>query len=265
MHPMLNTAIEVARTTGEYVFQSFERLDRVQVEAKGPSDFVTQVDRMAEQKIIEGLRKRYPDHSFLGEESGLQEGAKKDHVWVIDPIDGTTNFIHGIPHFAISIGLKVNNQLEVGVILNPVTREEFTAARGQGAQVNGRRMRVSGNQRLDTALMATGFPFRPDQAKIVEPHLATVRTLAEQTAGIRRFGSAALDLAYVAAGRYDAYWEYGLKEWDMAAGCLMVKEAGGLLGDLYGGLDHMKSGDIACATPKLFKPLLKTIHEHHKA
>ncbi len=262
MHPMLNTALGVARSTAEMVYKAYEKVEEIEVEAKGTHDFVTQVDRIAEQRIIEGLSKRYPDHCYLGEEGGLIEGKDKDYVWVIDPLDGTTNFIHGIPHFAISIALKVRGTLEIAVVINPVSREEFTATRGRGAQLNGRRIRVSGQTKLEQSLLATGFPFRPDQKKIVDPYMGIFRDLTETTVGIRRAGSAALDLAYVAAGRYDGFWEFGLSEWDIAGGCLLVTEAGGLIGDMKGGMDYMKSGNIVCASPKLFKPLLQAIHQH---
>ncbi|NPU94627.1 MAG: inositol monophosphatase [Gammaproteobacteria bacterium] len=264
MHPMLNTALSVARSTGDMISKAFEQVDLVDVEAKGANDFVTKVDRASEERIIDGLRKRYPDHSFLGEENGLVEGKGegKDYVWVIDPLDGTTNFIHGVPHFAISIGLKVKGQLEVAVVLDPMRKEEFTAARGRGAQLNGRRIRVTSRTKLDGALLATGFPFRPNQNRIFDSYLGMFGDFARSTAGIRRAGAAALDLAYVASGRYDGFWEFGLNEWDMAAGTLLVTEAGGLIGDLKGGLDHLKTGDVVCAPPKLFKAMLQTIHPH---
>ena len=262
MHPMLNTALGVARTTAEMIYKAYEKVENVEVEAKGTNDYVTQVDRASEARIIEGLQKRYPQHCYLGEENGLIEGADKDYVWVIDPLDGTTNFIHGIPQFAISIALKVRGQLEVGVIINPVSKEEFTAAKGRGAQMNGRRIRVSKQTKLEGALLSTGFPFRPGQAKILDGYMGMFRDFTQTTAGIRRAGAAALDLAYVAAGRYDGFWEFGLSEWDMAAGALMITEAGGLIGDPKGGMDHLKTGDVVCAPPKLFKAMLQTIHPH---
>lgn len=264
MHPMLNTALGVARSTGEMIAKAFEQVDMIDVETKGANDFVTKVDRASEERIIEGIRRRYPDHSFLGEENGLVEGKGdgKDYVWVIDPLDGTTNFIRGVPHFAISIALRIKGQLEVGVVLDPIRREEFTAARGRGAQLNGRRIRVGNKAKLDGTLLATGFPYRPNQADIFDSYMAMFADFTRNTAGIRRAGAAALDLAYVAAGRYDGFWEFGLNEWDMAAGVLLITEAGGLVGDLQGGMNHMKKGDIVCAPPKLFKAMLQTIHPH---
>ena len=264
MHPMLNTALGVARSTGEMLFKAFDQVDTLSVESKGANDFVTKVDRNSEERIIEGIRKRYPNHSFFGEEYGLIEGNGEgtDFVWVIDPLDGTTNFIHGIPHFAISIALKVKGQLEVAVVLDPIRREEFTAARGRGAQLNGRRIRVTNRPKLEGALLATGFPYRPNQAGIFDAYMGMFGEFARSTAGIRRAGAASLDLAYVAAGRHDGFWEFGLSEWDMAAGALLVTEAGGLIGDPWGGMDHMKKGDVVCASPKLFKTMLQTIRPH---
>ena len=264
MHPLLNTALGVARTTGEMIAKAFEQVDLIDVETKGANDFVTKVDRASEQRIVEGIRKRYPDHSFYGEENGLIEGSGdgKDYVWVIDPLDGTTNFIHGVPHFAISIALKIKGQLEVAVVLDPIRKEEFTAARGRGAQFNGRRIRVTNRTKLEGALLATGFPFRPDQNPIFDSYMGMFADFARQTAGIRRAGAAALDLAYVAAGRYDGFWEFGLSEWDVAAGALLVTEAGGLISDMKGGMNHLKTGNVVCAQPKLFKAMLQTIHPH---
>jgi len=259
---MLNTALGVARTTAEMIYKAYEQVESIDVESKGTNDYVTKVDRASEERIIDGIRKRYPQHSFLGEENGLIEGADKDYVWVIDPLDGTTNFIHGIPQFAISIALKIRGQLEAAVIINPVSKDEFTASKGRGAALNGRRIRVSKRTKLEGSLLATGFPFRPNQAKILDPYMGMFKDFTQTTAGIRRAGAASLDLAYVAAGRYDGFWEFGLSEWDMAAGALLVTEAGGLIGDPRGGMDHMKSGDIVCAPPKLFKAMLQTIHPH---
>ena len=262
MHPMLNTALGVARSTAEMIYKAYEQVESIEVESKGTHDYVTKVDRASEQRIIEGLQKRYPDHCFLGEENGLVEGRDKDYVWVIDPLDGTTNFIHGVQQFAISIALKVRGQTEVGVVLDPVSKEEFTASRGRGAQLNGRRIRVSKQAKLDGALLSTGFPFRPDQKRYFNAYMGILGDFTQTTAGIRRAGAAALDLAYVAAGRYDGFWEFGLSEWDLAAGALLITEAGGLVGDPRGGSDYAKSGNIVCAPPKLFKPMLQTIHPH---
>lgn len=264
MQPMLNTALSVGREAATLIERAFDDVDLIDVAAKGTNDYVTKVDQAAEELIIEGLRKRYPNHGFLCEESGIQPGTEDgaDYVWVIDPLDGTTNFINGIPHFAISIALKVKGQLEVAVIIDPIKREEFTAVRGRGAQLNGKRMRVNQSKHLEGTLLATGFPFRPNQSGILDCYMGIFKDFAITTAGIRRQGAASLDLAYVAAGRYDGFWEFGLSEWDIAAGALLVKEAGGLVGDLKGGMKHMETGDIACAPPKLFKPFMQTICRH---
>lgn len=264
MQPMLNTALAAARQTSKMIERAFADLHLIDVETKGTNDYVTQVDRAAEEALIEAIRKRYPNHGFLCEESGQQPGTDEgqDFLWIIDPLDGTTNFIHGVPHFAISIALQVKGQLEAAVVLDPIKNEEFTAARGRGAQLNGKRIRVTNSKQLEGTLLATGFPFRPDQQGIFDTYMAIFRDFTGSTAGIRRQGSAALDLAYVAAGRYDGFWEFGLSPWDMAAGVLLVTEAGGLVGDLKGGLKHMETGDIACAPPKLFKPIMQTIRSH---
>ncbi len=259
MHPMLNTALTVARSAGDLLARAFENIDSLNVESKGANDFVTNVDRAVEEAIITGLRKRYPKHGFLAEECGRIYGKDEgeDYLWIIDPLDGTTNFIHGIPHFAISIALEVKGQLEVAVIYDPIKKEEFTATKGRGAAVNGKRMRVSNRRGLEGALLGTGFPFRPDQAKYLDPYMNIFRDLAMQTAGIRRPGAASLDLAYVAAGRFDGFWEFGLQIWDMAAGVLLVQEAGGLVGDPVGGMTHLDTGNIVCGPIKVFKGLLQ--------
>lgn len=256
---MLNTALTVARSTGDMLARAFEDLDHLHVETKGTNDFVTNVDRAAEEMIISGLRKRYPKHGFLGEECGRIAGTDEgtDFLWIIDPLDGTTNFIHGIPHFAISIALEVKGQLEVAVVYDPIKKEEFTATKGRGAALNGKRLRVSNRRGLEGALLGTGFPFRADQAKYLEAYMNIFKTLAMQTAGIRRPGAASLDLAYVAAGRFDGFWEFGLHIWDMAAGVLLVQEAGGLIADPAGGLEHLNTGNVVCGTAKVFKSLLQ--------
>lgn len=264
MQPMMNTALTVARQTATMIERAFADVDLIDVEQKATNDFVTKVDRAAEDTIVEGLRKRYPDHGFICEESGEQpgKGDGADYTWIIDPLDGTTNFVRGIPHFAISIALKVKGRLEVAVIIDPIKREEFTAVRGRGAQLNGKRIRVSAARHLEGSLLATGIPFRPNQKAILANYMAILQDFSIGTAGIRRQGSAALDLAYVAAGRYDGYWEFGLKPWDIAAGILIVEEAGGLVGDLNGGMKHLETGNIMCSAAKLFKPMAQQIVRH---
>lgn len=263
MEPMLTVALNAARKAGRLVEQAAERLDKVTVETKSRNDFVTQVDRAAEQEVIYHLRKAYPEHTIHGEESGLHSGRDgTEYEWLIDPIDGTTNFIHGIPHFCVSIACLHKGRIEHAVILDPIKREEFTASRGKGAQLNGRRIRVSNRQGLDGALIGTGIPFNGFAFEHIDPYLACLQEIAGQTAGIRRPGSAALDLAYVAAGRYDGFWEMSLKPWDIAAGILLIKEAGGLVSDLKGGETYMETGHITAAPPKVFRNLVQITRKH---
>lgn len=262
MEPMLNMALRAARKAAEKIERALERVDLIDIEEKSRNDFVTEVDKTSEAEILYHLKKAYPDHSFLGEETGLTEGSNSDYQWIIDPLDGTTNFIHGIPHFSISIACTYKGQLQHALVLDPVKREEFTASRGKGAVLNGRRIRVSNRRSLDGALIGTGIPFSGFALEHIEPYLATLQEIAGQTAGIRRQGSAALDLAYVAAGRFDGFWEMNLKPWDIAAGCLLVQEAGGLVSDFKGGHDFLNNGHVVCAPPKVFKPLLQTVSKH---
>ena len=210
------------------------------------------------------LQKTYPDHGFLGEESGLIEGRKEgaDWLWIIDPLDGTTNFIHGFPQFAVSIAVQYKGVTEHGVVLDPIKREEFTASRGRGAAMNGRRLRVTARKSLEGGLLGTGFPFRPDQHANMDNYLGMFRDVAKQTAGLRRAGAASLDLAYVAAGRLDGFFEFGLQPWDVAAGDLLVREAGGLVSDFTGGHHYLTSGNVVAGNPKLLKSLLTTLAPH---
>lgn len=259
---MLTIALRAGRKAAELIERAYERVDLLTIESKNRNDFVTEVDKAAEKEIIYHLRKAYPDHSILGEEGGSLKGKNPDYEWVIDPLDGTTNFIHGMPHFAVSIGCKFKGQLEHAVIIDPIKREEFTASRGRGAALNGRRMRVSARRGLEGALIGTGIPFSGYAMEHMPAYLACLHEIAELTAGVRRCGSAALDLAYVAAGRYDGFWELNLKEWDMAAGVLLVKEAGGLVSDFNGGAGFLETGHIVCGSPKVFKPILQSVQKH---
>ncbi|WP_041523410.1 inositol monophosphatase family protein [Gilvimarinus agarilyticus] len=262
MEPMLNIALRAARKAGELIERAAERVDLVSIEEKGRNDFVTEVDKAAEKEIIYHLKKAYPDHSIIGEEGGSQPGANTDVEWIIDPLDGTTNFIHGIPQYSVSIACRIKGQLEHAVVYDPIKREEFTASRGRGAALNGRRIRVSSRRGLPGALIGTGIPFSGYALENISPYLAALQEIAGQTSGIRRPGSAALDLAYVAAGRFDAFWEMNLNSWDMAAGILLVKEAGGLVSDFHGGHNYMDSGNIVCGGPKVFKPILQIVKKH---
>lgn len=255
---MLNIATRTARQAGDLIRRYVGDVDKVRVQLKDANDFVSEVDKQAEREIIQALRRAYPDHSILGEESGKHGDETAEYQWVIDPLDGTTNFLYGLPHFAVSIGLKQRGRLFLGVIYDPLRDEMFAAARGEGATLNNRKIRVSSRLSLDNALLATGVPFRSNQN--LELYLETLRVLIPGTAGVRRFGSAALDLAWVACGRYDGFWELGLQEWDLAAGALIIQEAGGLVGDLQGGSEHLVHGNLLAANPKVFKEMLQRLH-----
>jgi myo-inositol-1(or 4)-monophosphatase len=264
MEPMLNVALRAARKAGELLEKITQHGKPLAIESKGRNDYVTEVDRALEKEIIYHLHKAYPDHTIHAEECGLIEGNSPDYKWLIDPLDGTTNFIHGIPHFAISIGCLYKGQLQHGVVLDPIKREEFTASRGSGAYLNNRRIRVTNHSGLDGALIATGIPFSGFAYDKIKPYLACLEDIAGKTAGIRRIGAASLDLAYVAAGRFEGFWEMNLKPWDMAAGLLLIQEAGGLVSDFSGDNKIMASGNIVGATPKVFKPLLQVVEKYLK-
>jgi len=255
MHPFLNTAVKAARRAGSVIMRHLDRLDRLTVETKSARDYVSEVDRIAESEIVKILLAAYPGHGILAEESGTRDGT--DYVWIIDPLDGTTNFLHGYPQFAVSIALKQRGRLEHAVVFDPLKNELFTASRGDGAQLNDRRIRVSAVSELGYALLGTGFPFKSHE--YLEEWINTLRSLLLQTSGIRRAGSAALDLAHVACGRFDGFWEFGLNPWDMAAGALLIQEAGGLVGDFAGGQDFLTSGNIVAGNPKIFSLLLPNI------
>jgi len=253
--PLLNIAVRAARAAGRIILRHVDRVDMLEVTSKGHNDFVSQVDHQAERAIIDTVRHVYPGHGILGEESGSHEG--DEYLWIIDPLDGTTNYLHGFPLFAVSVAVQRRGVLEAAVVYDPLHEEMFTATRGGGAVLNQKRIRVSGRRRLQDALIGTGFPFR-DMSQLDE-YLGTFKKLIPETAGIRRAGSAALDLAFVAAGRLDGFWEFGLKPWDMAAGILLIREAGGLVSDTAGGETFMESGDLVCGNPKIFAAILKEI------
>jgi len=258
MHPMLNIAVRAARNAGNIIVRALDHIDRLNVQTKSENDFVTEVDKAAEQEIIRTIHKAYPDHGFLAEESGKQSG--NDYVWIIDPLDGTTNYVHGFPQFAVSIALKHKEVLEQAVVYDPLRQELFTASRGRGAQLNDRRIRVTSRVGLQGALLGTGFPFK--QQQYLDAYLETFKALFPMTAGIRRAGAASLDLAYVAAGRLDGFWEIGLHPWDMAAGALLIEEAGGFISDFSGHNEYMTTGNVVAANPKLLKPMLEKIRPH---
>ncbi len=252
MHPMLNTAIRAARRAGSVIMRHLDRLDTLTIETKGHHDFVSEVDRMAEAEIIQALRAAYPQHGILAEETGQHPG--DDYLWIIDPLDGTTNFLHGYPQFAVSIALQHKGRLEQAVVFDPFKNELYTASRGGGAHLNDRRIRVSRTLELDRALLGTGFPFRSHQH--LETWINTLRDLLLRSSDVRRAGSAALDLAHVACGRLDGFWEFGLSSWDMAAGGLLVQEAGGIVSDFAGGNDFLANGNILAANPRIHEIML---------
>ncbi len=258
MQPMLNIAIRAARSAGDYISRQVNNIPNLEIESKQPNDFVTEVDRQAEQRIIDTLLKAFPDHSILGEESGAS--GDSEYQWIIDPLDGTTNFLHGFPHFAVSIALAHNGRLQHAVIYDPMKQELFSASKGDGATLNNRRLRVTRPTSIKGALLGTGFPFRAKQH--FPAYQAMFGDFFNQAADIRRAGSAALDLAYVAAGRLDAFWEIGLKPWDMAAGALIIREAGGLVGDFSGNQNYLETGNIVAGNPKIFSDLIRKLQPH---
>ncbi|MEW8015254.1 MAG: inositol monophosphatase family protein [Candidatus Sedimenticola endophacoides] len=258
MQPTTNIAIRAARSAGSVLMRYFQRIDSLTIDSKGKNDFVTEVDRASEQAIIAVLRKAYPSHSILAEESGSHDG--NDFQWVIDPLDGTTNYLHGFPQFSISIALKHKGVLETAVVYDPLRDEIFTANRGAGAMLNDRRLRIADRKGLGGALLGTGFPYR--DFRHMEAYMGMLQTFARECAGIRRPGSAALDFAYVAAGRLDGFWELGLAEWDFAAGALLVKEAGGTVSDISGGGRFLETGNVVTGGLKLHGAMLKAIRPH---
>lgn len=258
MHPMLLTAVKAARRAGQVINRASLDLDQLKVSAKQQSDFVTEVDKLAENAIIDLLREAYPDHSILAEESG--SSGDSEYQWIIDPLDGTTNFIHGFPQYAVSIALAHRGVLTHSVVYDTTRNELFTASKGAGAFLNEKRIRVSKRARLEEALIGTGFPYR--SFRHIDAYLAIFREMAQKTAGMRRPGAASLDLAYVACGRLDGFWEFGLSPWDMAGGALLITEAGGLVGDLTGEPDFLKNGHFLAGNPKIFSQLLQIMAPH---
>jgi myo-inositol-1(or 4)-monophosphatase len=261
MHPLVNTAISAARDAGEIINRYAQQLDRLKVREKSNNELVSEVDLKAEQAIIYCLKKAYPSHAIMAEESGFSasgsESESDEYTWIIDPLDGTTNFIHGFPHYCVSIALKYKSRVEHAVIFDPVRKECFSASRGAGAQLNGVRIRVSKESNIDKALLGTGFPFR--NKKYTDEYFETFKALFRQSACVRRAGAVALDLAYIACGRLEGFWDFGLKPWDIAAGSLLVKEAGGLVSNCQGEENFLDSGNIIAANPKIFKPILQAL------
>lgn len=263
MHPMLNTAVKAARRAATLINRASNDLDSLTVRAKQDNDFVSEVDHAAEQAIIDTLLTAYPQHAILAEESG--QTGDSEYLWVIDPLDGTTNFLHGFPQYAISIALLRRDQNGVGqldqaLVYDPNRNELFTASKGSGAFLNDRRIRVSKRAKLAEALVGTGFPYR--DFSHLDAYTGMFRDLVQKTSGLRRPGSAALDLAWVASGRLDGFFEIGLSQWDIAAGCLLIKEAGGLVSDFTGEDGYLKSGHVVAGNPKVFAQLLQAIQPH---
>ena len=258
MHPMLNIAVKAARRAGNLIHRSADKIDHLTIAKKSHADFVSEVDRAAEQTIIQTLLEAYPDHAILAEESGGQ--GDSEYLWIIDPLDGTTNFLHGFPQFAVSIALQHKGVMTQAVIYDPVKNELFTATRGRGAFLNDKRIRVTKRVHLADSLIGTGFPYT--KFEHMDAYIDIFKDLMQQTSGLRRPGSAALDLAWMAAGRYDAFFETGLKPWDIAAGTLLITEAGGMVSDLQGSDTFLKTGHICAGNPDIHPQVLKVIAQH---
>ncbi|HEX5393514.1 MAG TPA: inositol monophosphatase family protein [Rhodocyclaceae bacterium] len=265
MHPILNIAVKAARRAGSIINRASLDIGQVKVTVKQHSDFVTEVDQAAEAAIIDVIRNAYPGHGILAEESGHSCGStgEEEFQWIIDPLDGTTNFIHGFPQYAISIGIAQKGVMQHAVVYDPNRNELFTASKGGGAFLNEKRIRVSTRAKLQDALIGTGFPYRVFDH--IDAYLGMFRDMAQKTAGMRRPGAASLDLAYVACGRMDGFFELGLSPWDMAAGSLLITEAGGLCGDLTGEPNYMETGNIIGGNPKVFAQLLQVVYPHLNA
>jgi len=258
MHPTLSIAVKAARRAGSVINRGARDLDLLTVTSKGPKDFVSEIDREAERQIVETVLAAYPDHAILAEEGTAKDAnVDAENVWIIDPLDGTTNYLHGFPQYCVSIALAHRGQVTQAVIYDPCRNDLFTATRGRGAFLNDRRIRVSRRTHLRECLIGTGFPFR--DGSYLDTYLQMMKTMIESTAGLRRPGAAALDLAYVAAGFYDGFWEVGLNPWDVAAGSLLVQEAGGLIGDLSGEADFLHGGQVIAANPKIFAQMVTAL------
>ncbi|WP_299998254.1 inositol-1-monophosphatase [uncultured Cedecea sp.] len=259
MHPMLNIAVRAARKAGNLIAKSYETPDAVEASQKGSNDFVTNIDKEAERLIIEVIRKSYPKHTIITEEAGELAGEDQDVQWVIDPLDGTSNFIKRLPHFSVSIAVRIKGRTEVAVVYDPMRNELFSAVRGQGAQLNGYRLRGSNARDLDGTILATGFPFK--QKQYAATYINILGKLFTECADFRRTGSAALDLAYVAAGRVDGFFEIGLKPWDFAAGELLARESGSLVCDFTGGHNYLLTGNIVAGNPRIVKSMLALMRD----
>jgi myo-inositol-1(or 4)-monophosphatase len=258
MHPMLNIAVKAARSAGKLIYNAANDLDRLTITKKSHADYVSEIDRAAEHIIIDTLLDTYPNHEILAEESGAQ--GESEYIWIIDPLDGTTNFLRGLQQYSVSIALQHNGVLTHAVIYDPNKNELFTATRGQGAFLNENRIHVSKRIELAESIVCTGFPY--SKLDHLDPYMNILRDVIKKTAGLRRPGSAALDLAYTAAGRYEAFFETGLKSWDIAAGCLLITEAGGMVSDIQGNENHLRSGHLCAGNPEIYEQLLQIIAPH---
>ncbi|HEY5993764.1 MAG TPA: inositol monophosphatase family protein [Gallionellaceae bacterium] len=258
MHPMLTIAVKAARRAGNLIHRTSDKIDHLTITKKSHADFVSEVDRAAEQAIIETLLGAYPNHAILAEESGTQ--GDSEFVWIIDPLDGTTNFLHGVPQYAVSIALQHKGVLSQAVVYDPTRNDLYTASRGRGAFLNERRIRVSKRKELADSLIGTGFPYT--RFEHMDAYMAIFKDVMQKTAGLRRPGAASLDLAWTAAGRYDGFFETGLKPWDIAAGALLIQEAGGMVGDLQGKDGYLNSGHICAGNPDIYPQLLQVIEPH---
>ena len=261
MHPVLNVAVEAAHSAANIMRRQIQHVDAIPFEKKARHDYVTEVDKACEEEIVREIKRYYPDHSFLCEEGGAS--GESEVVWVIDPLDGTSNYMHGIPHFAVSIAQQVNGRTEHAVVYDPMRDEMFTASRGSGAYLNQKRIRVSARSGLDSAVLATAFPFR--QRNQLQSYARVFQAILSRIEDFRRAGTASLDLAWVAAGRLDGFFELGLKPWDVAAGTLIVREAGGVVIDWDGGDKVEDAGSILAAPFKLITPLRQIVSKNWKA
>ena len=261
MQPMANIALRAARMAADFILLSFDRPDQFRIEQKRPGDFVSNIDKTAENIIVEQVRLTFPDHNINAEESGITaRNESSEYTWIIDPIDGTLNFIRGIPHFSVSIGIQKGNHFEHGVIIDPVKQEEYVASRGYGATLNGKKIRVAQQETLEDSIIATGIRTASVPANRGQ-YISWVSTFTASCQSIRTGGSAALDLAYVASGKTDGFWHRDLKPWDIAAGIVLVREAGGFIGDFKGGERFFESGDMVAANPKIFKSIVQILSE----
>ena len=258
MQPMANIALRAARKAGDFMLRAMDRPEEFDIETKAPNDFVSNIDKTAEAIIVDQIRETYPEHGIIGEEFGAESGSS-EFTWIIDPLDGTLNFLQGIPHFAISIGIMKGRHHEHGIIYDPLRGEEFIASRGSGAQLNGKRIRVSNRTKLEDCVLATGLPPGCVENRLDE-YMVGLKDLTGSCRGIRRAGSAALDLAYVAAGRTDGFWEMGLSQWDIAAGIVLVREAGGFVSDIQGGESFFNTGDIIAANPRCWRSMVQVLN-----